>query len=1206
MLAAMTVEGFIAKWAASEAAERAHKDSFLNELCDVIGVPRPDQLTGDPAKDRYVFEADATLVHDGKKNSVGKMDLYKHASFVLEAKQGSNAGARKVGSARRGTAGWTIMMQEAYGQAMGYAKVLAAPPPFLVVCDIGHCFDLYACFDGSNLWKPFPDAQHNRVFFSTLTDPAVRELLKGIWTNPLALDPSLRSAKVTREVAVHLAELARMFEAKHKPEDVAGFLMRCIFTMFAEDVGMFGLDAKKLPKKVFTEALRDQWLDDPRRFQPEVEQLWKVMNEGGYLGLGAKVLKFNGGLFADARALPITDRKVLERLLEAARSDWSKVEPAIFGTLLERALDPKERHRLGAHYTPRAYVERLVRPTLEAPLRAKWEAVRAEVLKRVGEVVSAPVPGGEEGEAVVTAAATVAAAAAAGKKKRAKKLLPNTVHGRTQIVKEVRVLVKAFHQELCKVRVLDPACGTGNFLYVALDAMKRLESEVLALDAQLAKSVGLPVDTAFEWGAMVTPAQFLGIEKKLWAKEIAELVLWIGFLQWFHRTRQNDDGSVRWEEPVLRNLHNIECRDAVLAWDQELPVLDEKGKPVTRWDGESMKKSPVTGEDVPDETKRVLVTKLVNPRRAKWPEADYVVGNPPFIGNHKMREELGDGYVEALRSTYAEVPESANLVMYWWHLGALAVRDRKVQSAGLITATAITHTFNRRIVEAVLTGEPPVSILFAIADHPWATTRFGNAGEGAEVRVAMTVVAPGASLGVVGTIVGEKASVDGEPIIELQWQHGLVHPDLKVGANTVGASALSASFGLVARGVQLFGKGFEVSREQASTLGLGRIPGLEHHLRPYLNGKDVAAISRGALVIDLYGLSDVEVRTRFPEVYQWVFDRVKPERDLNRRDTYRTRWWIFGEPRSQLRKALDGLPRFIVTPETARRRYFTFLPATFLPDNALIAFGLDDAFYLGVLSGRIHGVWALAAGGGLGVRHEPRYNKTRCFDPFPFPVATEDQHARIREIAEELEAHRHARRQVYPTLTLNDLYRVLYALRAGEALTPKDQEIHTQGLVSVLKQLHDDLDAAVFAAYGWDPALTDEEILAKVVALNAERAEEESRGVIRWLRPEFQNPGGAKAATQESMDLGDEPDEGAAVASAVKPIGPWPKKTSEQFAAVRDLLATRPSAWSAAQVTDAFKGAPEDDVAEMMATLVVSGQAVAFQTAEGPRWQRAG
>ena len=150
------------------------------------------------------------------------------------------------------------------------------------------------------------------------------------------------------------------------------------------------------------------------------------------------------------------------------------------------------------------------------------------------------------------------------KKKRAKKLLPNTVHGRTQIVKEVRVLVKAFHQELCKVRVLDPACGTGNFLYVALDAMKRLESEVLALDAQLAKSVGIAVDTAFEWGAMVTPAQFLGIEKKLWAKEIAELVLWIGFLQWFQRTRENDDGSVRWEEPVLRNLHNIECRDAVL------------------------------------------------------------------------------------------------------------------------------------------------------------------------------------------------------------------------------------------------------------------------------------------------------------------------------------------------------------------------------------------------------------------------------------------------------------------------------------------------------------------------------------------------------------------------------------------------------------------------------------------------------------------
>nr|MBK7067399.1 hypothetical protein [Deltaproteobacteria bacterium] len=638
----MTVEGFIAKWAASEASERANKDSFLNELCGVLGVPVPDPVTGDADRDRYVFEKDATLIHEGKKNSVGKIDLYKHGCFVLEAKQGSNDGARKMGSARRGTAGWTVMMiRDALGQAIGYAKVLDDPPPFVVVCDIGHCFDLYACFDGSRLWKPFPDAQHNRLFLSDLRDPAHLATLKGIWTDPMALDPSRRSAKVTRDVAAHLAELARMFEARHDPQVVAGFLMRCIFTMFAEDVGA-------LPHRIFTETLKTRWIDHPERFQPEVERLWQVMNQGGVFGFDAKLLKFNGGLFADARALPITDRKVLQRLLDAAACDWSEVEPAIFGTLLERALDPKERHRLGAHYTPRAYVERLVRPTLEAPLRARWEAVRAEVLQRVGAVVNAEVPAVDAGTDD-----------GAGKKKRgAKKVLPNTVYGRTQVVKDVRVLVKAFHQELCAVRVLDPACGTGNFLYVALDAMKRLESEVLALDAQLAASVGLAMEAAFDWGSMVTPAQFLGIEKKLWAKEIAELVLWIGFLQWFQRTRQNPDGSVRWEEPVLRNLHNIECRDAVLAWDQEVPMLDEKGKPVTRWDGESMKKSPVTGEEVPDETKRVLVTKLVGARRAEWPQADYVVGNPPFIGNHKMRVELGDGYVEALRSTYAEVPES--------------------------------------------------------------------------------------------------------------------------------------------------------------------------------------------------------------------------------------------------------------------------------------------------------------------------------------------------------------------------------------------------------------------------------------------------------------------------------------------------------------------------------------------------------------------
>ncbi|MBK8695199.1 MAG: hypothetical protein IPN17_23720 [Deltaproteobacteria bacterium] len=215
-------------------------------------------------------------------------------------------------------------------------------------------------FDGSRLWKPFPDAQHNRLFLSDLRDPAHLATLKGIWTDPMALDPSRRSAKVTRDVAAHLAELARMFEARHDPQVVAGFLMRCIFTMFAEDVGA-------LPHRIFTETLKTRWIDHPERFQPEVERLWQVMNQGGVFGFDAKLLKFNGGLFADARALPITDRKVLQRLLDAAACDWSEVEPAIFGTLLERALDPKERHRLGAHYTPRAYVERLVRPTLEAP-----------------------------------------------------------------------------------------------------------------------------------------------------------------------------------------------------------------------------------------------------------------------------------------------------------------------------------------------------------------------------------------------------------------------------------------------------------------------------------------------------------------------------------------------------------------------------------------------------------------------------------------------------------------------------------------------------------------------------------------------------------------------------------------------------------------------------------------------------------------------
>lgn len=352
----MLLSDFIAKWSASSGAERANKDAFLLDLCQVLDVPGPAPKGADE-EDAYVFERDVPLVHEGEKASCGFIDLFKKDCFILEAKQGSDEGRRKVGTARRGTPAWNLAMHDAFGQALGYARTFDRPPPFILTCDVGHCFNLYAAFDGSAAYRPFPDALHNRIFLTDLeARPEHLQTLRAIWLDPLSLDPARHAARVTREVAAHLAELARALDAAgHPAEATAQFLMRCLFTMFAEDVGL-------LPDHLFSDALEKRWIDHPEQFASGCRALWQAMDVGENFGL-EKLLRFNGGLFANPEVLPLT-REHLKLLLEAARCDWSEVEPAIFGTLLERALDPKKRHQLGAHFTPRAYVERLVRPTI--------------------------------------------------------------------------------------------------------------------------------------------------------------------------------------------------------------------------------------------------------------------------------------------------------------------------------------------------------------------------------------------------------------------------------------------------------------------------------------------------------------------------------------------------------------------------------------------------------------------------------------------------------------------------------------------------------------------------------------------------------------------------------------------------------------------------------------------------------------------------
>lgn len=1153
------LDSFIAEWALTGGSELANTQSFVNGLCALIGVEPPKGSRTDDTHNEYVFERRVFQKEADGTESFGRIDAYKRHCFVLEAKQGSDADRKaaeqgeadldifgqtaavrfKRGTAKRGTPTWSKAMVEARGQAERYAKALPIDhgwPPFLLVTDVGHCIDVYADFSGTGKqYTQFPDAARFRIALDDLRNEDVRTRLATIWTDPLSLDPSKEAARVTREIAGHLAELSKRLEKREQnPTRVADFLMRCLFTMFAEDVQL-------IPEGSFTSFLT-RMQKRPENFAASLSAIWTAMDKGGLAGMlgeaGETVLKFNGYLFKDTTAIDLKADEI-GLLIEAATHKWNHVEPAIFGTLLERALDGKERAKLGAHYTPRAYVERLVMPTIMEPLRADWAGVQAAT----GQLI-------EAGKA-----------------------------------DEAHDVIEKFHAQLAQTKVLDPACGTGNFLYVALARMKELEGEVIGRLAELAPD-GEKQTVAELSGHTITPENFLGIEINPRAAAIAQLVLWIGYLQWHFRV--NGEGKVP-PEPVLRDVKTIENRDALITWDKKVLERDEHGKPLTRWDGETMKLHPVTGKKVPDEDARVEVERYIAPKAAKWPKADFIVGNPPFIGGKDVRERLGGGYFDALFKT-TDVPESADFVMHWWDKAALAIRKDKTRRFGFVTTNSITQVFSRRVIARHLDAKAGVSLRFAIPNHPWVDEK-----DGAAVRIAMTVAEPqrksGRESGMVQTVIDES---DAPQTVTFGLNIGQISADLRIGADVASTLPLRANCKLASRGVQLMGDGFIITPAEAVQLGYSEpkdAPRLRSGLGDnpqvifdYRNGRDLASRPRGVMVIDLYGLNEAEVRDQHPAVYQHVLSNVKPHRAQNNRASYRDNWWLYGEARSELRKAMAGISRYIATIETAKHRVFQFLPVSILPDNKLACIALDDAYFLGVSSSRFHVSWALEVGGLLEDR--PVYVKSQCFDPFPFPAdVPEPLKARIRAEAEKLDATRKQVLAAHDDLTLTGLYNVLEALKSGRALTDKERDMHDRGLVTLIRQHHDAIDAAVAEAYGWPADLSDEDILTRLVALNKTRAAEEAKGLIRWLRPEFQAPGAAAPQVNATLDLGDAP------VAAPATIIPWPKTLAEQVSAVAGILAAAPAAQHPRDIARFIQGTNAKGVTPVLDALTAIGQA---------------
>ena len=1102
------LEPFIDRWQHSSGNERANYQMFFSELCDALGVTRPD-AKGSVTDDPYCFDKDITIYHPSGKKTPGYIDFYKADHFLIEAKQGGDRPGK--GTARRGTNSYLRAMEAAFVQAIAYTRNVSSKPPFLLTCDIGDHFELWLGFNGD--YGGY--GARRDIALTDLRQPEIFDLFVDIFTDPQKRNPEKIAAKVTREVAADLAELSKRLEGLHQPQEVAHFLMRCIFTMFAEDVGL-------LKEHLFTEALETRWLLNPKTFKPEVESLWQAMNDGTAFGFYGRLLKFNGGLFAESKAFDLTTDQ-LEVLLRAAKREWREVEPAIFGTLLERALDTKERSKLGAHYTPRSYVERLVRPVVMEPLREQWDLVQGEVKQMLGDVDVEP---------------------AAAQKKKA-----------------IAVL-EGFLAELRRVRVLDPACGSGNFLYVTLDLIKQLESEVLRRLEDVTGQAQLRLDID-----QVNPSQFLGIELNPRAAAIADLVIWIGYLQW-HFRRFGDIPPV---EPVLREYKNIECRDAVLAYDGKEPDVDPKtGKVRSRWGGRMMKHL-VTGENVPDPSDQIPIYRYINPRSAEWQEANYVVSNPPFIGNARMRETLGDGYAETLRQTYSAIPDTVDYVMYWWHKAAELTRSNDIEKFGFISTNTIRQVRQRKVIDLHLNQKNPIRLIFAISDHPWADG-------GAAVTVAMT----GAELNdskkpakspILGFLTNEgegNTPEDKADQVKLAFEAvGRIFSNLRAGVDVTKANPLKSNSNITSKGFELGSSGFLVSIENVKLLE-------REIIHPFLTGRDLAQSQEERYVIDVNHLSEQDLRLNYPKTYQWLIENVKPVRDINNDLRLRREWWRYRRTNAIMRDGIEDLDGYILTPRTAKHRCFTLRPKNVFPESEVIVIFLDDPYYLGVLSSKIHVDWALAAGGDLG-GNTPRYNNTVCFDPFPFPEPTPDRQQQIRELGDRLDSHRKRVQAQHPEVTITNLYNLLEKIRAGQELSESDRAFNNKALVSTLKQIHDELDAAVFEAYGWEDLKAegqikgevDEIILERLVALNAERAEEERNGLIRWLRPDYQAPG--EVQTQQII-------EGIAeveVESAIAPVEQqkFPKAFKDQLAAVRDLLRTQSGEWTIDQIAAQFKSA---------------------------------
>jgi hypothetical protein len=915
----LTPAAFAAKWRGVTTTEKASAQEHFIDLCRMLGEPTPHEA--DPIGAQYAFEKRVSKAAGGD----GFADVWKRDFFAWEYK-GRNKDLRA-----------------AYVQLMGYKDDLGNPP-LLVVSDLER-IEIHTNFTGLS-----PIVKLVTLDDLAADDPSVAlQMLRDVFTAPEELRPRIQPAQITEQAARHVAEIAQSLRARgHDPETVAHFLDRILFCLFAEDAGL-------LPKGIFS-RLSQASRGRSDVFTTALADLFAKMSKDGGLFGTEEIDWFNGGLFESGDVLPLTGPEITT-LLEVSKLNWALIEPAIFGTLFERGLDPEQRAQLGAHYTDREAIWGLVEPVILRPLRREY----AEVQARVTQLI----------------------------------LSGRKVTKATKREENPNAVFEGFLDRLRRVRVLDPACGSGNFLIVSLWALKDLEFEVIKWGSLvLQRPMQLP---------QIGPEAVLGIELNAYAAELARVTIWIGHLQWMIR-----HGLPLAQRPILKSLHHIETRDALL--------------------------------DLSDPA---------NPREAKWPDAEFIVGNPPFLGAKLLRRGLGNGHVEALFSVFGDrLPGMSDLSSYWHEKARAQIELGRTRRAGLLATQSIRGGANRRVMDRIKeTGD----IFFARSDEPWILS-------GANVHISFVGQDNGSE---------SKRELDGEST-------PAINSNLTAGVDIASARRIPANAGTCFI-ADVKGGPFDIDAATAARLLASPNPDGRSNadvVRRWVNGKDVTTRDRGMYIID-FGVEMPEAEAALYEApYETARAVVQPMRTKSL--TTQRDWWIHERPGHSLRAALRGLRRYIATPETAKHRLFAWVDAAILPDHALVIIARDDDYTFGILHSRVHELWARGLGTQLReVESGFRYTPTTCFETFPFPDPTPEQRERVGEAARRLVELRDGWLNP-PDLGPADL--------AKRTMTNLYNQRPTW-----LANAHAHLDTAVFAAYGWPTGLADTEILERLLALNLDR-----------------------------------------------------------------------------------------------------------------------